>query len=159
MSRKLLPLSLKARKWLLTIGLLITLLLLVRGMRVLKNRKLSKDFYLNEFLVTNTGLSNVPDSASVENIQWAVTNFFQPLRDDIREPLVIISGFRSPAVNSAVGGVEDSKHMSGKGFDFMVAGRSGSWLKQKVIAWAVNAGFPHIDFIEAHTQTIHVEFI
>ena len=43
-------------------------------------------------------------------------------RDDKEEPIVINSGYRSPAVNKAVGGVATSNHLTGGAADIRVTG-------------------------------------
>ena len=43
-------------------------------------------------------------------------------RDDKEEPIVINSGYRSPAVNKAVGGVATSNHLTGCAADIRVTG-------------------------------------
>ena len=77
--------------------------------------KLSEHMTLAELCKTNTGIENVPNEAQVENLR-RVCRWLERLRkrwndlyaDDggvgMEEPLIINSGYRSPAVNKAVGG-------------------------------------------------------
>ena len=43
-----------------------------------------------------------------------VLNLLQPLRDCLKRPLVVASGYRCPALNRAVGGSMSSQHMKGE---------------------------------------------
>ena len=83
--------------------------------------KLSKNFSLEEMCRSNTarvrGLPNVPNAEQVKNLQHLCENVLQPLRDHLGKPVVINSGFRSQAVNMAVGGAKNSQHMKGEAAD------------------------------------------
>ena len=82
---------------------------------------LSKNYSLNEMCRSNTarvkGLPNVPNAEQVKNLQQLCKNVLQPLRDHLGKPVVINSGFRSQAVNMAVGGANNSQHMKGEAAD------------------------------------------
>ena len=83
--------------------------------------KLSKHFSLEEMCRSNTarvrGLPNVPNAEQVKNLKHLCENVLQPLRDHLGKPVVINSGFRSQAVNMAVGGANNSQHMKGEAAD------------------------------------------
>ena len=83
--------------------------------------KLSKNFSLNEMCRSNTasvrGLPNVPNAEQVKNLQQLCENVLQPLRNHLGKPVVINSGFRSQAVNMAVGGAKNSQHTKGEAAD------------------------------------------
>ena len=85
------------------------------------NMKLSKNFSLEEMCRSNTasvrGLPNVPNAEQVKNLQHLCENVLQPLRDHLGKPVVINSGFRSQAVNMAVGGAKNSQHTKGEAAD------------------------------------------
>jgi len=44
------------------------------------------------------------------------------IREDLGRPMIITSGYRHPAHNSAIGGVKDSPHVYGKAVDVAVMG-------------------------------------
>lgn len=46
----------------------------------------------------------------------------QIIRDHFQKPIVIISGYRSPARNAAVGGADKSQHLHAKAADIKIAG-------------------------------------
>ena len=95
--------------------------------------KLSEHMTLAELCKTNTGIENVPSEAQVENLK-RVCRWLERLRrrwndlyaDDggvgMEEPLIINSGYRSAAVNKAVGGAPTSNHLTGCAVDIRVAG-------------------------------------
>lgn len=79
--------------------------------------KLSENFTLEELCQTNTGLPNVPNTDEKIALKHLVENVLQPLRDLFRAPIIVTSGFRSEAVNRAVGGAPTSQHRKGEAAD------------------------------------------
>lgn len=78
---------------------------------------LSKNFTLKELTKTNTGLPNNPSDIEIERLRLLCEKVLQPLRDVFGAPIIVNSGYRSPAVNKAVGGVPTSQHMKGEAAD------------------------------------------
>ena len=70
-----------------------------------------------ELFRTDTGLENVCPSIDVVNNIVSLRTILSVLRLLIGCPLIINSGYRSEAVNSAVGGVLESKHLLGLAAD------------------------------------------
>ena len=90
--------------------------------------KLSEHMTLAELTKTNTGIENVPNEAQVENLR-RVCRWLERLRKrwndkygDGDDPIIINSGFRSPEVNKAVGGVPSSNHLTGCAVDIRCIG-------------------------------------
>ena len=90
--------------------------------------KLSEHFSLAELTKTNTGIENVPNEAQVENLR-RVCRWLERLRKrwndkygDGDDPIIINSGFRTAAVNKAVGGVPSSNHLTGCAVDIRCIG-------------------------------------
>ena len=90
--------------------------------------RLSEHFTLRELSKTKTGIENVPNEAQVENLK-RVCRWLERLRkrwNDLYgegdDPIIINSGFRSPAVNKAVGGVTLSNHLTGCAVDIRCVG-------------------------------------
>ena len=81
--------------------------------------KISKNFTIQEFIVTNTGLSNQLTSEALANIEYLAKKLLQPLRDDYGKPIRITSGYRSVDVNKAVGGSPTSQHTKGQAVDIV----------------------------------------
>jgi len=79
--------------------------------------KISSNFNLSELTVTNTGLPNVPTVIAESNIKMLVNYLLQPARNFFGLPITVTSGYRSPAVNAAVGGSVTSDHVQGRAVD------------------------------------------
>lgn len=79
--------------------------------------RLSKDFILAEFTDTDTGLPNEPGQEEIRNLKLLVQKVLQPARDKFGV-INVTSGYRSPEVNSAVGGSSaTSDHVHGRAAD------------------------------------------
>ena len=83
---------------------------------------ISRNFSYKEFEKSDTAvrlhLNNaITDWEVRDNIKALVENILQPLRDAWGGPVFINSGYRSPEVNKAVGGVETSQHCKGMAAD------------------------------------------
>ena len=92
--------------------------------------KLTKNLSLQEMLKSRTatrlGLSNSPNEEHIKNMQALAENIFQPLRDYFGVPIHISSGYRSEALNKAIGGshrwvggkyIATSQHCKGEAMD------------------------------------------
>ena len=85
--------------------------------------KLTEDFTINEFIKSDTAkvhhIDNRPSVEVVENLKMLCKNVLQPLRNHIKCPIVITSGYRSKALNEAVGGACNSQHLYGQAADII----------------------------------------
>ena len=90
--------------------------------------KLSKNFSLDEVIrsatATKLGIDNTPDDEHLKNLQVVVDEIAQPLRDHFGKPVRINSGYRSPALNEAIGGSTKSQHSKGEALDLEIDGVS-----------------------------------
>lgn len=79
------------------------------------------NFTLNELTASTTAaakkISNQPDAIQRANLQKLIDKVLQPLREAYGKPIIINSGFRSVALNAAVGGVKTSQHVKGQAAD------------------------------------------
>lgn len=80
-----------------------------------------KYFTFDELTYSRTavenGLLNRPGATERDNLAQLVERLLDPLRERLGEPIAILSGYRSPEVNSLVGGVPDSQHTLGEAAD------------------------------------------
>ena len=83
---------------------------------------LSSHFTLAEFTASQAaardGLDNMPSPRQIDNMK-RVAMALELVREAIDEPIIISSGFRSPIVNAAVGGAQNSAHTRGAAVDFI----------------------------------------
>jgi len=88
--------------------------------------KLSKNFTLEEFLISQTAerhaIDMTPSDEVIGNLTTVVETILQPLRDLVGSPLVISSGFRPLELNTRIGGSKTSAHVTGRAADFRVIG-------------------------------------
>jgi len=82
----------------------------------------------------------------------------QVIRDHFQKPIVIISGYRSPARNAQVGGADKSQHLHAKAADIKIAGVpteeiynridkliAQGLIKQGGLGKYIKSGFVHYD--------------
>ena len=90
--------------------------------------KLSENFSLEELIRSSTakriGIDNIPNDEHLKNLQVVVDEIAQPLRDHFGKPVRINSGYRSPALNAAIGGSKKSQHSKGEALDLEIDGVS-----------------------------------
>ena len=88
-----------------------------------KDAKLSQHFSLGELTKTSakTPDGNIPARVHIENLKNLCVNWLEPLRQ-VQGPIVINSGYRSEAVNKAIGGAKGSNHLTGCAVDIRVTG-------------------------------------
>ena len=90
--------------------------------------QLSKNLALAEVMRSETakrkGISNMPTPEHIENFKKLAENVFQPIREHFGVPIHISSGYRSKALNTAVGGSLSSQHCSGEAIDIDMDGTS-----------------------------------
>jgi hypothetical protein len=88
--------------------------------------QLSEHFELAEFIISSTakraGISNMPTDAHLENIKLLCEKVLEPIRIHFARPIILSSGYRSAALNRAVGGSSSSQHCSGEAADIDMDG-------------------------------------
>lgn len=84
--------------------------------------RLSPHFQLSEFTLsqvgTRLGLANEPTAQALQNLTLLANLLLEPIRSLLGDPITISSGYRSAAVNRAVGGSPSSAHLDGLAADF-----------------------------------------
>ncbi|RMF12255.1 MAG: DUF882 domain-containing protein [Alphaproteobacteria bacterium] len=88
--------------------------------------RLSPHFTLRELtrsqLAARRGIENRPAVGEIENLKRLCTEILEPVRAAFGVPFSPSSGFRSPAVNQALGGATGSQHTRGEAVDFELPG-------------------------------------
>ena len=90
--------------------------------------KLSENFSLKEMTKSQTalrrGIENEPGEEEQANLQQLCEQVLQKVRDHFGKPVTVNSGYRSPELNSAIGGSTTSDHCKGMAADIEIPGVS-----------------------------------
>ena len=130
--------------------------------------RLSKHFHLSEFTKSQTasrrGISNTPNAQQVQSLRLLCEKVLEPVREHYERPVNISSGFRSAALNRAIGGSRTSQHSQGQAADFEIAGISNvevcRWMEktlnydQLILEFytpgIANSGWIHVSYKEPY---------
>jgi hypothetical protein len=124
---------------------------------------LSHNFTVDELIKSETAIrrniDNTPTQSVISNLQALVNNVLQPVRDKFG-PLVISSGYRSPQLNTAIGGSSRSDHCLGMAADIQAPG-----LDNKRLAIYIKNNFKYTQLIlefytegQPHSGWVHVSY-
>lgn len=119
--------------------------------------KLTPHFTLEELTHSQTamrkGLDNTPNAVIINNLTITCANL-ETVRALLNAPLMISSGYRSPAVNRAVGGSATSAHTHGWAVDFICPGFG----TPKQITDAIKASDIMFDQLIEEGTWVHISF-
>jgi len=91
--------------------------------------RLSKNFWLNELIKSPTAdrydISNDPSTEHLVSLTVVTHKILQPVREQFGV-ITVNSGYRSPALNSKVGGSGKSQHCNGEAVDFEQLGTANA---------------------------------
>lgn len=86
--------------------------------------KLSEHFTLEEMVRSQTAtinkINNQPSPAESDWLKYLCVNVLEPLRQHMKRPISISSGYRCPYLNMLVGGVARSQHQYGQAADIRI---------------------------------------
>lgn len=121
--------------------------------------QLSKNFNLAELTKTQVrNKDNTPDATQIKNLQALVDNVLQPVRDKFGA-VIVNSGFRSVAVNKAVGGSGTSDHCKGMAADIEIIGmpnrKLAEWIRDNMDFTQLILEFPGA---EPNAGWVHVSY-
>jgi len=82
---------------------------------------ISKHVSYKEGVYSNTatrrGIDNTPNDEQLDNMELIANEVFEPVRVWVGGPIKINSFFRSPDLNTAIGGSSKSQHCKGQAMD------------------------------------------
>ena len=110
---------------------------------------------------TKKGIDNTPNAAQVKNLEALIDNLLDPIREQWGAAIYVTSGFRSVALNKAVGGVANSHHLGGYAADLTVKSQAGNkalfdMIRRSKLKWtqlisekttAQGCGWVHISYV------------
>jgi hypothetical protein len=120
---------------------------------------LSANFTLGEMIRSQSavrkGIRNVPGPAEIVALRLLCQKVLQPVRDHYDRPVVVTSGYRSPRLNTAIGGSRSSQHCKGEAADFTVPGVSNI----EVCRWIErNLNYDQLIYEFGESGWIHVSY-
>jgi zinc D-Ala-D-Ala carboxypeptidase len=120
---------------------------------------LTEHFSLEELVASQTavrlGIDNTPSPEILATLRGVLAPGLERVRTALAHQAVLVtSGYRSPALNAAVGGSRDSAHMQGLAAD-VICPRFGSPLE---VCRAVVAAGIEMDTVISEGQWCHVSF-
>lgn len=100
------------------------------------------------------GLDNTPNIEQIDNLLNLIFYCLQPIRDKLKKPMIITSGFRNSKVNFLAGGTARSQHLEGKAADFIVKGMAPA----QVINFIVKSNIEYDQLINEYNKWVHISF-
>lgn len=125
-----------------------------------------KYYTFNEFFFSSIasacGINNLPSADQVQsvrdNIKLLVDNVLDPIREYVKAPIYINSGYRSEALNDLVSGAKNSQHLIGRAADFTIRGFTPRDYKSLAFWCADNLEFDQM-IVYAKRGFIHVSYV
>ena len=127
--------------------------------------KISQHITYTEAIYSNTakrrGIDNTPSPSQVETMKITADKIFEPLRSWVGGPIKVTSMFRSPDLNTAIGGSKTSQHMKGQAMDlddvygYKTNAEMYHWIKENLnfdqLIWEfgtnVNPNWIHVSYV------------
>lgn len=98
--------------------------------------KISKYVSISEVISSDTakrkGIDNSPTPEHLENLKVICAEVFDKVREHFDVPIYISSGYRSAALNKAIGGSATSDHNNGKALDLDQDGKGNGVTNRQV---------------------------
>jgi hypothetical protein len=108
------------------------------------------------------GISNMPIEAHIANFKLLAEKVFEPIRNHFGKPIHISSGYRSAALNKAIGGAASSQHCSGEAIDIDMDGHAGGVTNKMVFDYIKdNLEFDQLIWefgTDANPDWVHVSY-
>ena len=111
------------------------------------------------FKATQLGIKNEPTKAALVNLESLVLNILDPLRAAWGGGIIVTSGYRSVALNKAVGGSSSSAHRYGYAADIVPADRRIAAFKAFCVKWLKDnqVNFDqYIDEVGGGSEWVHI---
>lgn len=115
-------------------------------------------FSISELITSDTAarynINNMPDIRALDNMLELIYYVLQPLREIIKKPMKITSGFRNSQVNRLVGGAKNSQHVTGQAADFTIDDMTPA----QVIEIVKKSGIEFDQVINEYNKWTHISF-
>lgn len=103
---------------------------------------------------TRRKIANTMPESAKKNVTALVDKVLDPLREAWGKPITVTSGYRSPALNKAVGGEATSQHLTGQAADITTGNRVDN---RKLFQLVIDLGLPFDQLIdESNFSWMHI---
>lgn len=100
-------------------------------------------------------INNIPPSIEVQdNLLLLITEVLQPIRDMLKKPVIVTSGYRCSYLNLQVGGVMNSQHATGQAADIKVNKMSAN----KLFSLIKESNIEYDQLINEHNKWVHISY-
>ena len=118
------------------------------------------NFKMSELITSDTAnirkINNMPDINSLDAMLDLIVFCLQPLRERLKKPVIITSGYRSREVNKLVGGAQNSQHTKGQAVDIVVNGLTPAQLTDFI---AAQKDIPFDQLINEYDRWTHISYV
>ena len=117
------------------------------------NFKMSELIYSNEAIKKN--INNMPNVDSLDCMLELITNVLQPIRNAIKKPMIITSGYRCAKLNKIVGGKPNSQHLKGQAVDFIINGLEPEY----IVKFIQGMGIEFDQLLNEYDSWVHISYV
>lgn len=104
-------------------------------------------------IATQNNINNMPDIKALNNLLELIFYCLQPIRDLIKKPMIITSGYRCGELNNKIG-VKNSQHTKGQAADFIIKGKT----PKEIIEIIKNSNIEYDQLINEYDKWVHISF-
>lgn len=105
-------------------------------------------------IAIQNNINNMPDINALDNLLELTFYCLQPIRDLIKKPMIITSGFRNQQVNFLAGGALNSQHKEGKAADFIIK----EMTPKEIVEIIKNSNIEYDQLINEFDKWVHISF-
>lgn len=116
---------------------------------------LSEHFSLDELTATqHRNIDNTPDEPTIQRLRYTA-RVLEHVRLILGMPIIVLSGYRAPLINQAVGGATNSQHLRGEAAD-IIAPKFGNALQ---VVRAIEASDVRFDQLIYEGSWVHISAV
>lgn len=105
-------------------------------------------------IAIQNNINNMPDIDSLNSMLELIFYCLQPIRDLIKKPMIITSGFRCQKVNFFAGGKINSQHLTGQAVDFKINGMQ----PKEIVEVIKKSNIEYDQLINEYDKWVHISF-